>query len=235
MRRPRRGVRGEPPTALAFLDETGSIAHDRFFAVGCLKLSNPSPLFRQVQKERDRAHWYREIHWTDLTSDSVPFYRQIARVVASASCQFSCFVADRQVADPVKRFGNPWRAYQKLATQLLIGSIQPRELVTVLADAYSTPDSVRFEDDVKSEVNHRLGRVAVTAVCRLDSKAADPLQLVDLLTAAMAFEFRQNAGLAGQNTPKARLAAEIRQFFGVGSVLGGVQTGKLNIAIYRDQ
>ena len=47
-----------------------------------------------------------------------------------------------------------------------------------------------FETDVRESVNSRLGRLAVTSVCRLHSRAAVPLQLVDMLTAAVAFEFR---------------------------------------------
>ena len=79
------------------------------------------------------------------------------------------------MADPVSRFGSTWRAYEKLAVQLLLGSIKKPEIVTVLADNYSTPKHVVFERDVRSEVNHRLGRLAVANVCRLASQSADPL------------------------------------------------------------
>lgn len=46
-------------------------------------------------------------------------------------------------------------------------------------------------------------RTAITTICRLDSKAAVPLQLVDLLVSAVAFEFRQSAGFAKQDSPRA--------------------------------
>jgi hypothetical protein len=223
------------PTAMAFLDESGTISKDRFFAVGCLKLDEPSVLLRAIEKLRDQHHWYGEIHWVDLTQKSAPFYGQVAHEIAQSDAQFSCFVADRQQADPIARFGTEWRAYEKLAVQLLLGSIRPEELVTVIADKYSTPDHIVFEQDVRSEVNYRLKRLAVTSVCRLDSKAADPLQLVDLLTGAITFEFRQAAGLAGTATPKALLASSIRQGYGVTSVLGGcVVQDKLNVACYRN-
>jgi hypothetical protein len=222
------------PTAVAFLDETGSISSDRFFAVGCLKLSEPSVLLRQVQKLRDREHWYHEIHWVDATRKSLPLYKRVIDLIAQADAHFSCFVADRNVADPVVRFGSDYLAYEKLATQLLLGSIRPRELVTVLADDYSTPDHVVFEQDVRSAVNARLGRLAVMSVCRLDSKSADPLQLVDLLTAGVAFEFRQAAGLAGQTSPKAELALHLRQAYGITSLLQGCEAQGLNVKLYRE-
>jgi hypothetical protein len=49
-----------------------------------------------------------------------------------------------------------------------------------------------------AEVNRRLERLAVTTVCRLDSKCCDALQLVDVLTGAVTFEHRQAMGLGAR-------------------------------------
>ncbi len=220
------------PTAVAFLDESGAIASDRFFTVGCLKLAEPSILLRQIEKWRDRHHWYREIHVVDLTLKTLPLYKEVVDIVAAADCEFSCFVADRQVADPVARFGTPWKAYERLAAQLLHGSIRPKEIVTVLADNYSTPDGVVFEQDLRAAVNGRLHRLAIASVVRLDSKAATPLQIVDLLTSTVTFEFRQQAGLAGKRSPKAKLARHVRTRYGVKTCIGGVRVTKMNVACY---
>jgi len=228
-------LRQDHPTGMVFIDESGSIAKDRFFSVGCLKLEEPSDLTRALQKLRDKEHWYKEIHFFDLTEGALPFYRKVVDAVADIrACSFSCFVADRQSADPVARFGNAWSAYEKLATQLILGTIRRREIVTVLADNYSTPDEVNFERDLKTKVNQRLGRLAVTAVCRLDSRASDALQVVDLLTSAATFEFRQAAGLAGSKSPKARLAGHVRKRLGITSGAGGFRNERVNIAIYKD-
>jgi Protein of unknown function (DUF3800) len=221
------------PTAVIFLDESGAIASDRFFSVGCLKLPEPSGLTRQIEKWRDRSHWYQEIHFVDLTLKALPRYRELIDIVAAGDGEFSCFVADRTFADPVERFGSPWLAYEKLATQLLLSTIRRREIVTVLADNYSTPDGVAFERDVRAAVNTRLRRLAVASLVRLDSKAAIPLQIVDLLTSAATFEFRQNAGLAGRRTPKAQLAKHLRDRYGVASLLAGSRANpRLNVALY---
>lgn len=220
------------PTAVAFFDESGAIAHDRFFSVGCLKLVEPSILLRAIEKWRDQRHWYKEIHFANLTRGALPLYREVIDIISnSADAQFSCFVADRQVADPLARYGSPWEAYEKLASQLLIGSIRPREIVTVIADTYSTPDNVVFEQVVREDVNTRLGRLAVASVVRIDSESATALQVVDLLTSAVTFEFRQNAGIAGATTPKAQLAAYLRQRFGVQSFLQGCRN-RMNVAVY---
>ena len=221
------------PTAVVFLDESGAIASDRFFSVGCLKLPEPSELTRQIEKWRDRRHWYQEIHFVDLTLKALPRYQELIDIVSDGDAEFSCFVADRTLADPVVRFGSPWLAYEKLATQLLLGTIRRREIVTVLADNYSTPDGVAFERDVRAAVNTRLRRLAVASLVRLDSRAALPLQVVDLLTSAVTFEFRQDAGLAGRKTPKAQLAKYLRDRYGVGTLLAGSRANpRLNIALY---
>jgi len=220
------------PTAVAFLDESGFIARDRFFAVGCLKLAEPSTLLRQIQKLRDRTEIHHEIHFKAITRDSLPFYRQVVDLIVASDHRFSCFVTDRDVADPVARFSTHWKAYAKLAEQLLIGSIRPRELLTVLADNYSAPEGVRFEQDVRSAVNQRLGCLGVTSVCRLSSKATDGLQAVDLITSAITHEFRQAAGLASSMNPKAALAEHVREQYGIDTCLDGCKERRLSIEVY---
>jgi hypothetical protein len=221
------------PTAVAFLDESGAIAKDRFFAVGCLKLEEPATLLRAMQRLRDVEHWYKEIHFVDLTRDTLPFYMKVVDVLADSEPSLSCFVCDRESADPVARFGGQFEAYEYLAAQLLIGSIKPYELVAVLADNYSTPAAVTFEESLRERVNKRLGRLAVSHVVRLDSRSADALQVVDLLVSAVAFEFRQSVGGAGRRSPKAQLAKYVRDRFGVESFLTGCRTECVNVKIYR--
>jgi hypothetical protein len=221
------------PTAIAFLDETGIIAHDRFFSVGLLTVGDAPELLRTIQKIRDRRHWYTELKWIDVTRASASIYEELIDAVAASDARFACFVADRDIADPVARFGDPWRAYQKLATQLLIGACFPGELVSVLADNYSTPDRVHFERDVRNEVNERLGHLVITTMCRLDSRSSDGLQLADILTGGVTFEFRRNAGLAGQTTAKAQLASALRERYSVSSFLSGYRRTKINVAVYK--
>lgn len=219
------------PTAVAFVDESGAIAQDRHFAVGCFKLSDPDLVLRALTKLRDRRRWYNEIHFAEMKPRSLALYREVVDLIAANDFTFSCFVVDRDQGDPVARFG-PWVAYERLATQLLLASVRPGELITVLADEYSSPDSVHFEKDVCMAVNDRLDRLAVTKVLRLRSNAADGLQLADLLTSAVTFEFRQSVGRAGQYSPKAHLARHVRTALGVQSFLGGHRDSRLNVALY---
>lgn len=75
--------------------------------------------------------------------------------------------------------------------------IDDDEVATVLADEMSTPPEVKFERDVAATVNQRRGRLAISTVCRLDSRSIDGLQLVDLLLGAAALDLRQGRTGAG--------------------------------------
>jgi hypothetical protein len=96
------------PTAIAFLDETGAIANDRFFAVGCLKLAEPSILVRGLQRLRDQAHWYQELHFFTVTRGVLPLCMKAVELVASTvDARFSCFVTDRELVRARPRPGWP--------------------------------------------------------------------------------------------------------------------------------
>ena len=220
-------------TCTLLIDETGAIANDRFFAVGLAKCSRPSLLLRAVQKFRDRQHYYGEFKFSEITRSSLPVYKQaISEALQCGDLSFRCFLADRTVADPVERFGDQWMAYLKMAEQLVLGALSYNEVGVVLADNYSTPDHVQFEEDLRDGVNRRTRRLALASVVRLDSRSTDGLQVVDMLTSAAAFEFRAHHGLASPSSPKGQLAAHVRNELGVDSLLNGLHQGSHSLKIY---
>jgi uncharacterized protein DUF3800 len=216
------------------LDETGAISKDRYFGVGLLKAGEPSRLLRRVQKLRDRRHWYTEIKFSSVTKGTLDFYRCVVdECLANGDVGFFAFVSDRNSADPVERFGSHWEAYSKLAEQLVVASLRPGELMSLMADNYSTPDYVVFEEQLRDRVNVRVNRLGVVSVCRLDSRSSDGLQLADLLTSAVAFEFRAAAGLASPGNPKGLLARHVRQQLGTSSCLQGWRNARHSVALYH--
>jgi hypothetical protein len=209
------------PTSVVYLDETGGISNERFFGIGCLKLGDASALLRAMQKLRDVEEFHEELKWATLAKaelvERAPGFarKAIDLVLGSGEAFFSCLIADRQTVNVVARYGSPWKAYEQLAVDLLVELIDEQEIVTVLADDYSTPDDVFFEDDVRSEVNARKDRLAASTVCRLSSKAADGLQLADLLLGAVAFDFRQGAERGRLTGEKAEVSDYLRDRLGV--------------------
>lgn len=199
-----------------------------------LKSVEASRVLRRIQKLRDRRHWYKEIKFSNVTKDALDFYKSVVdECLSHGDVDFFCFVSDRESADPVERFGSHWEAYSKLAEQLVVASLRPAELMSLMADNYSTPDYVVFEEQIRARVNSRIKRLAVVSVCRLDSKSSDGLQLADLLTSAAAFEFRVNAGLASHENPKGTLAAYVRQRLGTSTCLKGWRNTRHSVALYN--
>lgn len=201
--------------------------------MGVVKLREPSQLLRAVIKFRDKKHWYHEFKFGAVTRNTLEMYKELATLAwTSGQPSFYCFVADRRDTDPIARFGDPWRAYLKMAEQLIVATVKPNEVISVLADNYSTPDEVLFEEELKQGVNRRLRRLAVTTVARLDSRSTDGLQIVDLLTSSTAFEFRARAGLASSTSHKAELAEHVRGLLGMASGLAGFKSDRVSIQRY---
>ncbi|MFS0867457.1 DUF3800 domain-containing protein [Microbacterium sp. 179-B 1A2 NHS] len=221
------------PVATCFLDETGSISNDRFFGVGLISIDEPSRLLRKVQNLRDRRHWYKEFHFASVTQGTLDLYKELVDItLATDGVHFYSFIADRSVADPVQRFGDRWTAYRKMAEQLVVASVPRGAVVAVVADNYSTPAAVLFEEELRFSVNRRLKRLAVQSVYRADSHAFDGLQVVDLFTSAAAYEFRAAAGLASGHNVKGQLAKHVRDQLGATSCLEGWRDADHSIQVY---
>jgi hypothetical protein len=228
-------LKRDHPTCTGFLDESGMISQDRYFCIGMVKTKKAPQLLRGVQKLRDQLHWYSEIKWYDITKDSIDQYKRIVDICLAdkSLLEFWCFVADRKVNDPIAQFGSQWDAYGKLAEQLLVASVHPNELISLMADNYSTPDTILFEEDLQAAVNRRLKRLAVVSVVRLDSRSCDGLQIADLLTSAVLHEFRVDVGLAKASSPKGIVAAHIRSALGTTSCIGGWRNAQHSVQVFH--
>lgn len=223
------------PTSVAFFDEAGAISSDRFFVVGLLRVADHSGLLREVKALRKSARFWGEFKWATITSRNSAIHVDLIDLILRSEAQYSAFVADRHVADPMARFGDTFRAYEKLATQFLIGSTRPYEIVTVLADNYSAPNDRDFQGTVKKETNSRLRRLAVSAVVQLDSAATEGLQLVDVLTGAVAFGFKAATGLASARSNKGKVAAELLSRLSVSDLAPGYEADGFRVRVYEHQ
>ena len=200
------------------------------------------PLLRSPQAglfDRPTIRWrwaqvaiYEHTKWVKrrtlyVTADSLPLYKRfLDNALGSDGGRMFCFVADRNVADrnvadPIVRWGTQRDAYAKMTEQLIIASVSGLEVVTVLADQYSTPRYVTFEENVRSAVIRRLGRLAAVSVTRLDSRSSDGLQVTDLVTSSIAHEFRSEVGLAATTNAKAALSKHALGLIGAQTCLQG--------------
>lgn len=228
-------VRRLPRYVFGFLDETGALAgpRDPFFAVGILRCAEPYKILRPIQRIRDKQHFYDEIKWNKVSAKKLPLLCDLIDVFVSCpKASFSAFVVDKQKHDVITRFGGQFEAYDALARQLVLGSARRGEVMWIVADEYSTPPGVRFEENVRDYVNRKAkhGR-PVAGVCRMRSSGIDVLQVADLLLGAAVYEHKQQIGIV-KYKPKGELLDYIKSATGVPSFVGGHHDARINVAEY---
>lgn len=218
------------PASLIFMDESGSKSSgSRFFVMSALKLRHPGTLLRELQTVRDRNQFSGEFKFSEITKGTMCAYLDAIDALGSADAHVAACVVNRSVADPFDRKQPDWENHALVASKLLAGCINRRELVSVIMDGISTPSGIAIDEKVRSRVNRGFGTMAVvTAVCA-DSRTNDGLQLADLVAGAIAFDRRQADGLDGRSrpsttSPKAKVAARLMSAF-----------GRRDFADYRDR
>jgi hypothetical protein len=220
-----------------FLDETGTLGGERdpFFAVGLLQCEEPYDLLRPIQRIRDTEHYYDEMKWNKVSNKNLPILQDVLSIVLKRPCRFHVFIADKQQHDIIGRFGGQFNAYEWMARQLVIGTVRPSEVAWVIADEYSTPPKVTFEENVRDYVNRKLKRTAVAGVCRMRSEGVDLLQVLDLLLGAIAYEFKESSGVVSASAykPKTKLLQHIKREAGVSSFVGGYRDDRLQVEVYH--
>jgi len=205
-----------PPTTkslIGFLDESGVVAQDRFFAVGVLMIPEGSDLPIEMRKYRQRTNWRSEWHFSAVNTQSLRVHQGLVDILKEHSCwSYQMVLADRGHFDVALHAGDRFRAYERIAAQAIASGIEHSKQAIILADDYSTPDSVRFEEDVRRTVNAYFGTNSLVAVIRIDSTGHDLLQVADVLTGAMTYPSRSGrSARTGRPSPKRRLSAHVRR------------------------
>lgn len=226
-------------TKFCFLDETGSLndPKDPFFTVGILKLSQPYYLINKLQYERSRKNFYDELKFNKLSKNNIDFAKfAIDLLFDTRSVKFYSYSVDKDGPYFSREFaGDPWQAYEKLAIRLLKVALAPKEILILLADHVTVPKNVRFEVNVKKELNDSLRRLALAGVCRLDSKSNDLLQLVDLTIGSISYDLKIAVGaVAGSDVHKKELLKHLKNNLGTAELIDGFRNRDFNIFVDKD-
>ena len=192
---------------VCFLDETGVVAQDTIFGVGVLSVPEDSDLPTAVRKYRQRTSWHSEWHFCALNQKSLNLYKGLIDVLTNhPNWSFTLTLADRDKFDVVQATGDRFLAYERIAAQSLAASMPADRQAVALADEYTTPDTVRFEEDVRHTVNTQQGGNRLAAVVRVTSNCHDLMQAADVLTGALTFPLRGVPRTGKRPSPKRRLA-----------------------------
>lgn len=227
-------------TKFCFLDETGSLSdvHDPFFTLGILKLSQPYYLASKIDYERRKRNFHDEMKFNKLSRNNLEFAKfAVGALFDTRSTSFFSYSVDKE-GDYFKRefAGDPWQAYEKLTLRLLKDAVlSPKEILILIADYVPAPFRVRYEVNVKKEMNHALGRLALAGVCRFDSRSNDLLQLVDLVIGAISYDLKLAAGVIINGSKyKRRLLGFLKENLGTESFMNGFRNRNFNIFVDKD-
>jgi hypothetical protein len=216
------------PVRTAFMDETGTISVDRFFAVGALLLDEPSDIAGELRRTRDRLVWRHEWHLKEITKRTLPEYQAVVDALASCSgWSFEYIVLDRELTSIAKE-ESKYRTYELMAADLIRNATTGSELLVVLSDYYQMPAKYTFEKTVREAVNTSTGRLVVPVLLHVDSRTSDLIQVSDMLTSTFTFPFRAAAALASWNSVKGQFSRYARSKLGS----PGIAPGQLRIHGY---
>lgn len=236
----RKSVRGSAvavplgyPTSLIFLDESGSKATaSRCFVIGAVKLREPGAFARELRDVRDTHGFEGEFKFSEITRGTLPVYMDVVDRLHQSDAHLAACVVNGEVYNPFKGQA-AWLAHAEVISQLLVGCINRRELVTVLMDGISTPRGRSLEDLVRSNVNRRLRSTVIVSAACLDSRTSDSLQVADLFAGAVLSARRPSTGPPrNPYSDKAKVAARIAALFGCPGFLDG-RGERVNVATYR--
>ncbi|MDQ3985221.1 MAG: DUF3800 domain-containing protein [Actinomycetota bacterium] len=188
------------PTAICFFDESGVLGRkatdprDKYFGVGMIKCREPYYLTETLRVLRDRRSYYKEMKWTLADNRNLRIYKMVVdeyfKTAGPVNGLFSALIVEAAKVD-LRRYygGSTWKAYEWFAAQLLKATMNPAEVLTVLADELSTPPDVQFEVDLKSKINNEFGRLAIADVARIRSSGSDIMQMTDILLGGVMYNF----------------------------------------------
>ncbi|MDP3758147.1 MAG: hypothetical protein Q8Q86_00350, partial [Candidatus Daviesbacteria bacterium] len=157
----------------------------------------------------------------------------IEAVFETPGIYFSCIVINKDNIKFEEDFGsNPYKAYEDFTEALLKQSIDENEILTVLADFVTTPKNIRFEVDVKHNLNEFLSRLAIGGIHRVDSKGVNIIQIVDLFIGAVVYCYKKDLELVSGDKNKIKVLNLILNKLQRKNFIGGINTKRFKVFEY---
>lgn len=149
---------------------------------------------------------------------------------------FSAIIINKNTLNFEKDFGNdPYKAYEKFTEQLLLNTIRKNEILFILADYVSTPKFIRFEVDIKHNINQSLKRLAIGGIHRVDSKGLNLIQITDLFLCCVVYNYKIQNKLVTGDRNKIKIMNLILNKLKRKTFIGGIKTRRFWKVEYNDK
>lgn len=225
-------------TKFCFLDESGSLSNqtEPYFTVGVLKMSMPYYLQSKILYERSKRNFYDEMKFNKLSANNTDFAKfVIDSIFDTRSLSFYSYTTHKKSRYFQKNFSaDVWSAYEKITLKLLDVSLSENEILILVADHITVPKDIKFEVNVKKQFNESQKRLAVSGVCRFDSKSNDLLQVVDMIIGCIAYDIKHEKGLVSGSKHKIEIAQYLKDKLGTKSFVSGFRNHSFNIFVEED-
>ncbi|MCF7860426.1 DUF3800 domain-containing protein [Patescibacteria group bacterium] len=223
-----------------FFDESGSLSNvnDPLFTIGIIKISQPYYLSSKICYERSKRKFFDELKFNKLSRNNLDFAKfVIDSFFDTKGVNFYSYTIDKEGDYFYNNFSRePWQIYEDLTMKLLQEAVlSPKEILILIADYITTPNTVKYEVNIKREMNNRNRRLTMAGVCRFDSKANDLLQLVDLLIGAVSYDVKLSAHIVSGDKYKIALVKYLKANMGaVNFIDNGFRDRTFNIFVDKD-
>jgi hypothetical protein len=193
-----------------FMDETGILSnskHQRFFALGLLKLENTSALFESIQKLKDKYSKKKgfEFKFTDIRKDQhLEIHKELIDICFSyPEFSLSCIIIDKDSENHTAP-DSTWEMQLDLSKRHVRRNVKADEQISIIADYLSKPKASPkyFEDELK-----RLQKVF--NACMIESDSSVFVQVVDIFIGCIVYRYKIEYGLEVETTPKGKLVKYI--------------------------
>ena len=208
-----------------------------FFTIGFIKCSEPYYLSDKILRGRDRMNFHDEMKFNKLSKNNIGFAKfALDTLLTTKSINFASYSLDKEGSYFLKNFGgDPWKAYEDIAIRLLESTISENEIIFVIADYVTTPPHIKFEVNVKRQINNKLKRLAIGGICRFDSKSNNLLQLADLIIGTINYDLKLSTGLILRGDKyKRRLLQYFKRKIGIKDFIDGFHKKPFNIFVDKD-
>ncbi|EKE05090.1 MAG: hypothetical protein ACD_19C00426G0112 [uncultured bacterium] len=109
------------------------------------------------------------------------------------------------------------------------------EVLTILADFITTPANIRFEVDVKHNINAELKRLSIAGIHRVDSKGVNLIQITDLFIGAVAYNYKLHDKLVRGDKNKISIMNYLLKKLDINTFIGVKKLKRFNIFEYKNK